>query len=98
MYQEPSSKFIWHNHGKFAVNDIHWYRKMAESVVSEAQSDVNTESEVVSERIESRSWPGGMWYYTKAAGMGVYNGEDCIPVEISPKSYGVYWRRIFSVV
>lgn len=96
LYQERI--LIWHIEIVAAVNDIHWYRKMAESVIQDARSDVNTETEVVSERSESRSWPGGMWYYTKAAGTGVYNGEDCIPVEIRSNGFVVFRWRLFSVV
>lgn len=42
---------------------------------SEEWQDVNTGSEVTLERGASPSNTGGVWYYTKAAGMGVYNGE-----------------------
>ena len=37
--------------------------------------DGNTESEDVLERSASPNGPVGVWYYTKAAGMSVYNGK-----------------------
>ena len=68
--------YFWsHRH---PVNDIHWCSKMADRVTP---ADGNTEREVTLERSSSPNDPGGVWYYTKAAGMSVYNGKYHLRVE-----------------